>query len=650
MNFKIFPYTVSADKQKIPLFKGWYELASNDQNQIKLWCELYRDRIHGWGIPTGGANGIVALDIDVKEVNGWNSIQSFGYVIPNTLRQDTPSGGSHFIFAAVPNVHYGNSVNKTLGLDVRGERGWIAYYGFVNQEGLSEPPIWLPDLARGRQNLQQQNQQSVIGLSPEIVQQRFEQYLDNIRNAAPGERNDTLNREAFKIGQLVESSQMSREFATQAIIEAATACGLPIFEINATLNSGLNGGSSKPLTCPFPDTPPQPIASTVPLMPEVAERWTPRYFTKDDLLNTSKLRKPQLFKDWSTEDIQIITADGGTGKTTLKLFEAICLALGDRFLGFECMQRGKTLFITGEDTDKKLGAMLGAIMKQMNLFDGSQGNEERIQTILGSIVIKKDSDLCLIVQDRQGFLHPNPIAMDKIMQAVSDIKPKMIVFDPIASFWGSESKLNDMNKAVTRFMSDLVDRSGACVEMINHMGKSSSANKDMTQFAGRGGSGLPSHSRVSKVLRYLPPEEFSELTGGQLVADQTALYCNVNKFSDGSPLFNKPFVIIRDGYLFSRLAIAPMKAMEMQRKLSDKERIFKFIKDARSKNKYPTEHVIAGHFSQDADPISRERIKFALAGLTFESHLGEMVKAIDHPDATISQKAYVITDPEGREL
>lgn len=82
-----------------------------------------------------------------------------------------------------------------------------------------------------------------------------------------------------------------------------------------------------------------------------------------------------MFQDWSTEDICITTADGGTGKTTMKLYEAVCLALGERFLGFDCKQTGKTLFITGEDTQQKLGAMLGAIMQQMGLFNGTPENE-----------------------------------------------------------------------------------------------------------------------------------------------------------------------------------------------------------------------------------------------------------------------------------
>lgn len=647
MNFKLFPATIMHG-QKVPLIKGWQELASNDSTQIKLWQEQFRDRIKFWGIPCGKTNGIFALDIDVKRINGWESLKRLGYQIPNTLRQDTPSGGSHFFFKTEPGVHYGNTVNEELGLDTRGDGGWIAYYGFTNQAPLEEPPEWMFHLAP-KPKAVTDAPGSFVRLAPEIARGIFETSLENIRGAAPGESNNVLNVEAFKVGQLVASGNIERAIAEEELFKAAIDRGKPVYEAKATIKSGLDGGLKAPLTCPFPPHEPTP-AFQLPAVPGAPERWTPRYFTRSDLLNTSKLRKPQLFENWSSEDIQITTADGGTGKTTLKLYEAICLALGDRFLGFNCLQKGKTLFITGEDTAEKLGAMLGAIMKQMGIFEPLPENETKMQTILSSIVIKKDADLCLISKDKQGFLHPNREAMTKVMEAIEDIKPKMIVFDPIASFWGSESALNDMNKAVTKFMSELVERSHACVEMINHMGKNSSQAKDMSQFAGRGGTGLPSNSRISRVLRSLDAEEYTDLTGESLDEDKYALLCNVNKFSDGSPLYNKPFVIMRDGYLFTRKVLSPQKAREAEQKMTDIERIFTFIKETRNSGKYPTLPVLIAYFMNVSEPISEARVKRAVQMLGFNGHMGEKIKAIDNPDASIRDRAFVITDLEGKEV
>ena len=648
--FRVFPAMLTPDKRKVPLIKGWQEAATNEPEQIRLWQELFRDRLHFWAIPTGHTNGIYVLDIDVKRANGWDSLKQLGYVIPPTLRQDTPSGGSHFFFKTKPDVRYPNTVNSKLGLDTRGDGGWVAFYNFVNDLPLAECPEWVFKLSpTGEPKKHPEATGPILKVSPEIAQGMVQASLDNVRNAPEGESNNILNVEAFRMGQLVASGSISRDYAASTLFKAAKERGKSDYEAKATITSGLDGGIKKPLISPFPAIEPVSVMP-LPPPPEPAGRWTPEFFTKYDLLNTSKLRKPQLFQDWSTEDIHITTADGGTGKTTLKLFEAICLALGERFLGFDCKQQGKTLFITGEDTAKKLAAMIGAILRQMGFFDEMPGNNEKVQTILSSIIVKKDADLCLITKDKQSFLHPNQDAMRKVLEAVDDIRPKLIVFDPISSFWGSESALNDMNKAVTKFMSELVDRSGACVEMINHMGKQSSANKDMSQFAGRGGTGLPSNARVSRVLRPLFEDEYTELTGDTLTDKQSAMLCNVNKFSDGSPLYNKPFVVLRDGYLFTRKTLTETKARDAEKELSDIERVFSFIKQERLNDKYPTKPVVFGHFMLCGNPLSEARVKRALDLLQYTGHMNEKLKAIENPDMSQKDKVFVITDIDGQEV
>lgn len=649
-HFKIFPATI-INNQKVPLIRGWYENATNDPNQIELWKKQFGERLKFFGIPTGEINGIFALDIDTKKVNGFETIKKSGNVLPYTLFQNTPSGGAHLIFKAQPGRHYPNTVNQTNGLDTRGDRGWIAFYGFGNQLEPAEAPDWVFELIKKGDKKNETVVAAPIGIAPQIAQEILESILDNIRNAPAGESNNVLNIEAYRAGQLISTGAITREDAEKVLFQAAKERGKPDYEAKATIESGINGGLKNPLTSPFGSAPPTPMIDLPPPPPGIPERWTPNLALREDFFNVKNLKKPQLFKDWSVEDIQITTADGGTGKTTAKLFEAICLALGERFLGFECKQQGKTLFITGEDTEKKLLAVMGAIMRQMGLFDGSPQNEQKIETIRTSIVIKKDADLCLISKNPQGFLVPNPDAMRKVMEAVEDFKPKMIVFDPISSFWGSESALNDMNKAVTRFMSDLVEKAYCCVEMINHMGKSSSANKDMSQFAGRGGSGLPSNSRVARVLHSLTSEEYRDHTGKDLAGETTAALCVVNKFSDGSSLLGKPFIILRNGYIFSREMLSPVKEKELENQMSDNERIFKFIQEERKRGAYPTKKVIVGYFMTANDHIPKARSERALVSLLYHGYLNKKLQEIDNPDQSQSDKVLVIIDQEtGKEI
>lgn len=640
--FKVFP----TDINKMPLFKGWQAAASKDPAQLELWTKLYGQRLAYWGIPTGPENDLLVLDIDIGLKDGMNGFETIKTLpIPQTMTQATRSGGAHLFFKYPRDGKvYGNKVKFMPGLDVRGQGGYVCFYG-AELKPIADPPPWLlTDVVKP----QYQHQGPVVKVSPEIANGIIMQSLEAIRQAPAGESNNVLNTEAFKIGQLVASESIPRAYAESVLMDAARLRGKPEYEARATIHSALDGGAKKPITSPFGAS--EPVAGIeIPPVP-VPTRWTPQAFTRYDLLNTSMLRKPQLFQDWSSQDITITTADGGTGKTTLKLFEAIHLALGERFLGFDCKHAGKTLFITGEDTDKKLTAMLGAIIRQMGLFEEGVGNNGKIQTILDSIRIKKDSDLCVVSKDKNGFLIPNQDALRKLHEAIDDFKPQMIVFDPISSFWGPENAVNDMAKAVIKFMSELVERSGACVEMINHMGKQSSSNKDMSQFAGRGGTGLPSNARVSRVMRGVGDDEFLELTGETLNEKHSAIMVNVNKFSDGSPLLNKPFLVVRDRFLFYRKNLTPQKAREAEIALSDNERVFSYIKEQRMLGKYPTAKVVVAHFMfESKGDISGERIKRALHLLEYDGHLGSKIKLIANPDITMSEKVIVVLDANGKE-
>lgn len=641
--FKIFPITYTHDGRKVPVKDfSWREDCTTDQNIINSWTTAY-PQMKVYGIPCGPENGILVLDVDVKG-GGLETVKN--YHVPLTLSQTTLSGGKHYVYK-YPNDgnDYGNRVGFDQGLDIRGKNGYIACYGFDNAP-IADAPQWLLDQALSTKKAEV-DLENLATVSREIVNEILDSACENIRLSPEGESNNVLNVEAYRVGQLVTSNSITHEEAYSALFKAAKDRGKPDYEAQATINSGLKGGGENPITSPFGNDAP---ILTIPEFEEPeTERWTPSFFRKYDLTNTSKLRKPQLFKDWSTEDISITTADGGTGKTTLKLIEAICLALGEDFLGFECKGEGRTLFITGEDTKEKLGAMLGAILKQMKLLDGTPENEAKVRKIMDNIVVKKDADLCLIDKGKNGFINVNKDALSKVLEAVEDLNPKMIVFDPISSFWGSESALNDMSKAVSKFMGVLVERGNTCVEIINHMGKASSSSKDMSQFAGRGGTGLPSHARVSRVLRPVDDDEYEELTGFCLQSNQSAIMCNVNKFSDGSPLYNKPFLLVRDGYLFSRVNLVEQKVKEEQHKADDTERVFAFIKEEREAKRYPTKNIIISTFMASSSKLSKDRVIRAIDSLIYMGHMGDKIKIIENPDMEAGGKVYIITDSEGKE-
>jgi hypothetical protein len=64
--------------------------------------------------------------------------------------------------------------------------------------------------------------------------------------ARPGTRNDTLNRAAFSLGQLVVAGLLPPIPVITGLISAAMAAGLSEDEASRTVRSGLAGGARKP--------------------------------------------------------------------------------------------------------------------------------------------------------------------------------------------------------------------------------------------------------------------------------------------------------------------------------------------------------------------------------------------------------------------
>ena len=632
MQLKIFPATITNDGKKIPLIDSWEQKATNDPNQIKQWQEQFRDRIKLWGAPAG-ANGLFVLDIDVKgEKNGFESLKNLGITIPQTAYQYTPSGGVHFIFQDDPNYKLRNTANRELAIDTRSHGGWIGLYNIDWSPGIAPIPQWVHTVVRKPVNQIDPTQQNTVVLNPTFALEQYQKSLQSILGAQPGERNQTLNTHAYVIGKLVVAGAIPYDTAFADLTNAAKSIGLDPYETQATILSGLKGGAANPLTHPFGDAPPVPALKIEAPLPqaETPSRWTPKFATLDMLSDWTKLKRPQLFEDWSPQDILLTSAVGGVGKTTIKLYEAICLGLGDPFLGFRCLNPGRTLFIIGEDTEAKLYAMTGRIAKQIGLYEPDQ--KHRLQAIADNVVIKRAKDVPLVAFNKAlNNYVPNPESLAKIQQAIEDLRPKQIVFDPIGMFAGPESGGNDAAKAMMEAMQMIVEMSDAAVEMISHIGKDSHTRKDTGQFSARGATAIANHSRVVRTLLKLNEDEYREITGEELEEEVTAIQCFVSKFSDGSPILDKPFIILRKGFLFTRKDIpARMQGISGDNS-KDKMRVLEFVRKHSTEQRPLTPQIIADHFYLETPRINKAMTKTFLNMLQFE----RVIEIVPHVDATI---------------
>src|SRR5690554_4056984 len=267
MQFPIFP----CNSKKIPLIKDWKNQATTDMNIINRWKHQFGSQLAYFGIPTGKRTGILVLDVDAK-TGGLETLKSVS--LPPTLSQRTQSGGIHFIYRYPQDGrHYGNRTGFKPGFDIRGEGGYILYYG-TDTTPINDAPAWLLDAIATRPEPEIKG--TPIAVAPNIAMGIIEKCLKNIREAQPGERNNVLNAESFKVFQLVASGSIDRSWAENALTQAALSTGLSPKEIRATIESSYKGGVSKPKTSPFDNSPPPPPPVALELPPP---RWTPQVLT-----------------------------------------------------------------------------------------------------------------------------------------------------------------------------------------------------------------------------------------------------------------------------------------------------------------------------------------------------------------------------------
>lgn len=151
-NLSIFPLyrKTEPEPQWLPKEK-WtpYQTKRATLRQMVGWIE---DSTKGMGLVTGKLNGIVVLDIDVKNgKNGWKYVK--GKHLPPTPTVKTQSGGTHFYFKYPQNVEeIRNAVDlygKNTGVDVRGDGGFVVMPftpGYEWVDGLDFESIPLADI------------------------------------------------------------------------------------------------------------------------------------------------------------------------------------------------------------------------------------------------------------------------------------------------------------------------------------------------------------------------------------------------------------------------------------------------------------------------------------------------------------------------
>jgi hypothetical protein len=174
-----------------------------------------------------------------------------------TYTVTTPSGGQHLYYQQPSTDQLGNSAGR-IGwkIDTRGHGGYVVGAGSITPAGryLADPtlsPRPLPSwIVKALDTTQPADIQRRTAPGPKHTSAytlaALTGELEKVLAATPGQRNDTLNRAAFALGQLVGAHLLDQNIARDELLSAAGRIGLPRTEADRTISSGLTAGTRHP--------------------------------------------------------------------------------------------------------------------------------------------------------------------------------------------------------------------------------------------------------------------------------------------------------------------------------------------------------------------------------------------------------------------
>lgn len=270
----------------------------------------------------------------------------------------------------------------------------------------------------------------------------------------------------------------------------------------------------------------------------------PRFkpITEGDL-DAARLHPQCIVENHLYADLGVINAAGGTGKTTLQLYEAIHIAIGRDLWGHRVLKPGKTLFITAEDGAEILKARIKRLMEALNLG----AYEQRIVRESICIWDVTGTLMRLAEMDRHGNLQLTDLA-DRIVDAYRDTGLVQIIIDPVISFGPGERIINDGEQAIVTACRRIIRGLQCAVRLVHHTGKANARNGAIDQYAGRGGTALPDGARMVTIMVHAGDVNQRRPDGFEIGPDDAGILMSRPKISYASPQPN--IWIRRRGWTF----------------------------------------------------------------------------------------------------
>lgn len=301
-----------------------------------------------------------------------------------------------------------------------------------------------------------------------------------VAQAPEGQRNETLNKAAFSLGQLVPQ-HLPDELVRSQLTAAAKTAGLGAFEADRTIESGITSGMADPFT-PTPSFTPLGPAPDVTMQPKrlQADELDPaselELITLGDLLADPPDQPPELVQGLLREgDLVVLAAPRAVGKSWLSMQLAMLLAAGTGHLfgTLPILRRSKVLFCHGEVDDHEALRRYRLLMSAAHCPDMSDApllntfDQWRI-TLTTKRVQRQQPDGTMVATTHVEALLDGRLEHDIV---TGDIQ--VLIIDPWAVYYAGSENSNDEVEQALAELRRLQLAYNLTVIVVHHFGKSS---------------------------------------------------------------------------------------------------------------------------------------------------------------------------------
>ncbi len=189
--------------------------------------------------------------------------------------------------------------------------------------------------------------------------------------------------------------------------------------------------------------------------------------------------------------VTVLTAPGGSGKTTFTIGLALSIATGRPILGMTVCEPGNVWVWNLEDDLDELERSIGAARQHHSIEDAEIVGKLSVNSALDG------SELCTATEGRDGMTLFEPV-FDKISAEIKAKGVTVLIIDPFVSSHAVEENSNTKIDKIAKAWARVARATGCAIILVHHTSKAGAG--EVSSASARGASALTSAARGVLVI------------------------------------------------------------------------------------------------------------------------------------------------------